>query len=259
MGVDKRELDRLYEKYNRREFVHPDPLEFLYEYPEPADREIVGLIASSLAYGRVAQILKSVASVLSRMEKPGKFVREATVREMEEKFAGFKHRFTTAEEMVGMLRGVRRVLEEYGSLERCFVGGLRKEERTVQAAATRFSRVLTGGEKTSLLPMAEGKSACKRMHLFLRWMVRKDAVDPGGWEGVSAERLVVPLDTHMHRMGLEMGLTERKQADSRTAEEITEGFRRIEPRDAVKYDFTLTRFGIWRRRDLAKNGTNEDE
>ncbi len=99
-------------------------------------------------------------------------------------------------------------------------------------------------DMTMLLPSPGKGSACKRLNLFLRWMVRSDDVDPGGWSGVDAGKLIVPLDTHMHRMGLEVGLTRRKQADMQAALEVTRAFRTIAPEDPVRYDFALTRLGI---------------
>ncbi len=252
MKIDRHKLEYLYRKYNRREFVHPDPLEFLYGYPDVADREIVGLIASSLAYGRVAQILKSVSQVLARMPSPAKFLQQATTQALADTFAGFKHRFTTDEELILMLQGIKQVVEEYGSLNRCFLEGLGKEAPTVHEASKKFSQKLSMGRKNSLLPLPSGTSECKRLNLYLRWMVRNDEVDPGGWDGVGSELLIVPLDTHMHRISIAMGLTGRRQADIRTAHEITDGFRRMSPGDAVRYDFTLTRLGIRRDQEMRR-------
>ncbi|MFA5864592.1 MAG: TIGR02757 family protein [Phycisphaerae bacterium] len=249
-NVGKKQLEELYVKYNRREFVHPDPLEFLYGYPEIQDREIVGLIASCLAYGRVFQILKSVKKVLEQIEEPAKFIQKGSQGKFEKVFADFKHRFTTGREMAMLFTGIKNVLEQYGSLNRCFLAGMREKDRTVYEAQTEFSRkLLMGCGRNSLLPLPEGKSACKRLNLYLRWMVRRDQVDIGGWQGISAGKLIVPLDTHMHRISIVMGFTRRKQADARTALEITESFRRFAPRDAVKYDFALTRLGIRKNLD----------
>jgi uncharacterized protein (TIGR02757 family) len=97
----------------------------------------------------------------------------------------------------------------------------------------------------------EKGSACKRIMLFLRWMIRNDEVDPGGWDKISPELLIVPLDTHMHTIGKILGFTERRNADMKTALEITRGFKKISARDPVKYDFCLTRFGI--RREMQMN------
>ncbi|MFC1474950.1 TIGR02757 family protein, partial [bacterium] len=105
--------------------------------------------------------------------------------------------------------------------------------------------IMRGGNRSCYLtPAPRRGSACKRMNLFLRWMVRRDDVDPGPWTDVPASKLVVPLDTHMHRISSGMGLTSRKQADLKTAIEITDAFRAISPEDPVRYDFALTRLGI---------------
>lgn len=91
-------------------------------------------------------------------------------------------------------------------------------------------------------------SACKRLHLFLRWMIRKDRVDPGGWEDIHPAGLIVPLDVHMHRICVNLGMTERKQPNLKTALEVTAAFKTVAPNDPVRYDFVLSRFGI--RKDL---------
>jgi len=250
--VDRDLLEDLYNKLNRREFVHPDPLEFLYRYDDPHDREVVGLVASTLAYGRVKQILKSVESALGRMgESPAAFVSGSTSDSLRETFADFKHRFTTGEDMSKMLDGVRAVRRVHGSLAAFFSDLVGPEDETVVPALTALVAAIegapceaTGEEGVCPLPDPTRGSACKRLHLFLRWMVRSDDVDPGGWEGVPASKLVVPLDTHMHSLSLRMGLTDRKQANGRTALEITEAFRAFSPNDPVRYDFALTRLGI---------------
>jgi len=247
------ELERIYRLYNRREFVHPDPLEFLYAYESATDREIVGLVASSLAYGRVEQILRSVSNALDRMgPHPAAFVKDLTSNVMTRAFRGFKHRFTTGEELAMMLTGARNMLKEYGSLGACFTAGLAPDDETVLPALDIFVDRLSGVFENGccyLLPAPERKSACKRLNLYLRWMIRRDDVDPGGWDA-PASKLVVPLDTHMHRIGLALGFTQRKQADLRAALEITHAFREYSPADPVKYDFALTRLGIRRDEDL---------
>ncbi|HTY21997.1 MAG TPA: TIGR02757 family protein [Desulfomonilaceae bacterium] len=242
-----RNLCELYDAYNRREYVHPDPLEFLYDYKELRDREIVGLIASSLAYGAVRQILKSVGSVLGRMDSPYLFLRQSSKESLRETFKDFKHRFTTGDELSTMLYGIKKTVERYGSLQECFAQGFSSEQETVIPALSSFVdelRSVFDGRPRSLLPSPDAGSACKRLNLFLRWMVRRDQVDPGGWDNIPASSLIVPLDVHMHRISLQLGLTKRKQADLRAACEITAAFRGIEPEDPVRYDFVLTRLGI---------------
>jgi len=247
----KKKLDDLYIQYNRRRYVHPDPLEFLYSYKEIREREIVGLISSSLAYGRVAQILKSVSLVLDKMNpSPYLFLNESTYKSIYMTFEGFKHRFAGSSELAALLWGMKNVIERFGSLHKCFSDGLSKDDDTIVRAMTFFSTQLIAGKNKPghLVAMPEKGSACKRMNLFLRWMIRKDRVDPGGWGGIPLSKLIIPLDTHMHRISLALNLTKRKQANMHTALAITSGFKKIVPEDPVKYDFALTRLGI--RNDL---------
>jgi uncharacterized protein (TIGR02757 family) len=252
--VTSSKLEELYARYNRREFIHPDPLEFLHRYEDPRDREIVGLVASSLAYGRVSLINKSIAKLLEQMPSPSRFLRRSSRTTLERAFRGFKHRFTTGEEISAMLIGVKHVLADHGSLRACFRAGLPPESPTIIPALSFLVHEITAsgsGRLTFLLPRPESGSACKRLHLFLRWMVRRDDVDPGGWDDVPASKLLVPLDTHMHRICRALKLTERKQADARAAIEITDAFRAVSPGDPVRYDFSLTRLGIRRDPDLS--------
>lgn len=248
-------LDHFYQKYNRREFVHPDPLEFLYDYPDLKDREIAGLIASSLAYGRVDQILAKTASVLKEMGPPSKFIENANKRQLERLFGGFKHRFTTGRELIFLFGNIRSILGKWGTLGEFFLSGCGEDDENILPALSRFVAALwppRAGLQSNFLPSPEKGSACKRLNLYLRWMVRKDDVDPGGWDRLPpanissklASRLIVPLDTHLHRLSLELGFTSRRQADMRTALEITRAFAEIRPADPVRYDFTLTRPGI---------------
>ncbi|MBN2298683.1 MAG: TIGR02757 family protein [Deltaproteobacteria bacterium] len=240
--------DELYNKYNHREFISPDPLEFVWIYNDPLDREIVGLLASALAYGRVAQIKKSISGVLEKMAPtPRAFIEDVSPEYITAVFKSFKHRFTTGNELADFILGIKRVIHLYGSLQSCFMKFLSSGHESTFPALSGFADELrhhfTNGYN-SLLPHPDKKSACKRLHLFLRWMVRQDDVDPGGWDGVSPALLIVPLDTHMYAICSRMGMTCRSQANMKTALEITESFRSIIPNDPVKYDFALTRLGI---------------
>jgi len=251
-------LASLYGRYNRREFVHPDPLEMVYRYSAPEDQEIAGLISASLAYGRVAQILVSVGRVLDLMGdgrnggtrgSPHAFLGSVTDRDLRALFRPFKHRFTTGAEIAALLIAVKRTIVEYGSLEHLFASGMKKTDETVLPALALFVerlRICAGGPTacSSLLSSPSDGSACKRLNLYLRWMVRRDRVDPGPWRTVARAKLVVPLDTHMFRIARALGLTRRRQANLKTAMEITQAFARHSPRDPVRYDFCLTRLGI---------------
>ncbi|MBN1298730.1 MAG: TIGR02757 family protein [Actinobacteria bacterium] len=246
-NIDKKTLDDLYYKYNKREFVHPDPLEFLYDYKSSSEREVVGIIAASIAYGQVRQILKSVSFILQRLgSKPSEFLKSADSSLLQNTFKDFKHRFTTGAELSLFLENVGRVLKKYGSLNECFLWGFKKEKE-ILPAIMHFAKELRQGEcecYNSLVPMPAGKCAYKRINLYLRWMIRKDNVDPGCWNNIPAKHLIVPLDIHMHRVSSLYGFTERKQADFNTALQITEAFKKFDPEDPVKYDFALTRAGI---------------
>jgi len=246
-GILKKKLDNLYDQYNRPRYVHPDPLEFLYSYENIRDREVVGLIASSLAYGRVKQILKSVSYVLDIMNpSPYLFIKNLGYRSICRAFEDFTHRFATGDHLAALLWEMKGVIARFGSLNDCFTYGLSPDDKTVIPAMIFFTGQLTAGKNKPghLLALPEKGSACKRMNLFLRWMVRKDRVDPGGWRNVPLSKLIIPLDTHMHKISLMLGLTARKNADMNTALEITSCFRQFAPNDPVKYDFVLTRMGI---------------
>ncbi len=241
------ELERLYDAFNDRSLVHPDPLEVLYDYPDPADREIVALVAACLSYGGVKQILRSVREALERIGPPARFVRNGRPADFEAAFDGFVHRVARGHHVAALLAGIRDIVTRHDSLLNGFLSGLRDEHATILPALQHFVSSLNReaqGRCEHLLADPSRGSACKRLHLFLRWLVRKDAVDPGDWSHVGPQRLVMPVDTHVHRVCSELGLTQRKQANLRTALEITEGFRRFAPDDPVKYDFALTRIGM---------------
>ena len=152
----KRTLDDLYARYNLREFVHPDPLEFLYAYDDPNDREIVGIVASSLAYGQVNQILKSTSFVLERMPSPSRFLEKTSAKSLENTFADFKYRFTTGEELAAMLIAAKRAIERHGSLNACFLFHMKDGDDTVLPALSGFVRELKINDRpTTLLPSPE--------------------------------------------------------------------------------------------------------
>ncbi|MCP3942952.1 MAG: TIGR02757 family protein [Desulfobacteraceae bacterium] len=232
--------------------MDPDPLLFLYDYPKVRDREIAGLVAACLAYGRVEMIMKIVGQVLEKLgQSPFNYLVNTRDEIIDEMFMGFKYRFATDIHLSSLLKGIKHVIMEYGSLENCFSTGVASEDGNVLVGLGRLYRQINqAGHTGHLLADPQKNSACKRSHLFLRWMVRKDAVDPGGWESVSPRQLIIPLDTHMYKIGTLLGFTRRKSPDKICALEITEGFRDIWEQDPVKYDFSLTRFGIRRNLDL---------
>ena len=254
--LDKDFFENIYRKYNKKTFVSPDPLEFLYNYDNIYDREIAGLIASSLAYGKVNQILKSVNIILDKLTpEPSAFLKRSSPAKIKKLFPDFKHRFTSGGEISSLLLAVRYVINKYGSLYACFSSCSKPEDKTIIPTLTKFTAILkekAAGIESNLLPSPEKGSACKRPNLYLRWMVRKDRVDPGGWDDIEPSKLIIPLDTHMYKIGKTLGFTSRNQADLKTAMEITDGFRNLSFKDPVRYDFALTRFGIRDDLDLKK-------
>ncbi|MFA6009214.1 MAG: TIGR02757 family protein [Desulfobacteraceae bacterium] len=248
----KARLESLYHTYNNPSYIHPDPLEYVRRYPAIKDREIAGVIASCLSFGRVSQILLTLSRVFDVMgPSPRAYVEQGSQRTFNKDYKGFVYRFVREEHLVSLLTGLGRMIEDHGTLENCFVSGLSHDDETIVPAMGRFvNQIVQNYDPGYLVARPDKGSAMKRMNLFLRWMVRQDAVDPGGWNRVDQSRLIIPLDTHMHRISKKLGLTERNQADMRTAMEITESFRRFSPNDPVKYDFSLTRFGIRSELDM---------
>ncbi len=248
-------LEKLYARYNHRSFVPPDPLQFAYRYSDRRDVEIAAFLASALAYGRVRQIERSLTQLFDRMENsPYEFTARFDGRAR----AGlrtFKHRFTTGDDIADLLVRFRCVFAEYGDLESFFLEGWHAGDTTVLPALSRFCATLyrmqvdtPGGcaapGLSYLLADPSRGSASKRLHLFLRWMVRRDEVDLGLWTRVDPAQLIVPLDVHMGRLCRILGLHDDKTITLSTARKVTAGFARLEPGDPVKYDFALSRIGI---------------
>ena len=248
----KKKLEIIYSKYNQRKYVDPDPLLFLYDYHEKKNREIAGFIAACLAYGRVEQIMKAVCHVLGKLEPcPFDYLMARTKKDIAKDFKGFQYRFAKDVHLINLLWGIREVITRFESLESCFYKGWTPEDETILPGLIFFSQQIDKSKKAGhLLADPLKKSACKRSILYLRWMVRKDLVDPGGWDKISPSQLIVPLDTHMHKVGIMLGFTKRKSSDMKTALEITKGFKKFKKNDPVKYDFCLTRFGIQRNMNM---------
>lgn len=248
-------LEKLYDKYNHRELIKPDPLQFVYHYSRPADMEIAGLLAAALAYGRVQQIEKSLNDLFGRMgTSPYAFAMNFD-KAGQQKLDSFKHRFTTGRDISDLLSVLKKLLRHKGSIEKHFLSGYNKCDENILPALSRFcdslyeiyseqnDRKVSKGMKYLLASPVRG-SACKRLNLFLRWMVRDDDVDTGLWKHVDKAKLIVPIDVHMGRLCRVLGFHDRKVISLSTAVKITECFAEIEPADPVKYDFALSRIGI---------------
>ena len=247
-------LEELYSRYNHKEFIPPDPLQFVYRYSLRSDMEIAGLLSAALAYGRVQQIEKSLEKLFAMMgDSPSEFVRDFD-KSKRNKLADFKHRFNTGDDISDLLELLKDVFVRFGSIEKFFVSGLSENDVNIANGLSRFCESLvamhaekhgsiTRGFKYLLSSPADG-SACKRLNLFLRWMVRDDDVDTGLWKSVDKSKLIVPMDVHMSRLTKILGFHDKKNISFKTAVSVTECFAEIEAGDPVKYDFALSRIGI---------------
>ena len=248
-------LERLYRKYNRRSLIAPDPLQFVYKYTKPEDMEIAGLLSALLATGRVEQIQKSLTNLFAVMgQSPYQFVIhfDSSKRKL---LKDFKHRFTTGDDIADLLALLKFAIQKAGSLENYFLQGYNKADENIIPALMQFCdsllRTYTARNQGKvsrglkyLLVSPAGGSGCKRLNLFLRWMVRADDVDAGLWRAVDKAKLIVPVDVHIGRLCRILGFHSDKTTTLETAVTITNKFAEISPDDPVKYDFALSRIGI---------------
>ena len=245
------DFQRLYERFDRSE-SGADPVHLVRRYDSGPDREVAGFCASALAFGRVASVLTSIESVLTVLgPSPVAFVRGFDPVRDRVRFRAFKHRWTRGEDIVALLWILKQMITRAGSIEDFFLRGYQDSAEDVGDALNLFSKralalaapVHSGGTRY-FFPRASGGSACKRLNLFLRWMVRRDKIDFGVWQQVSAAKLVVPLDTHVARVSQCLGLTRYQSPGWPMAREITSSLRQIAPEDPVKYDFSLCHIGM---------------
>jgi len=253
----KNKIIEMYEKYHKPEFLKIDPLCVVHEFEEDENLEIVALLSASLAYGKVAMIIKSIREILRLTENdPLGYSKNSTLKDKEKLFADFKHRFNTGEDIALLFEIFSKIHKEYGSLKNfskdVFV---ETETKNMYEFMTAFaSHFLNEAAKIKndvpygfkyMFPLPEKKSACKRLNMFFRWMVREDdGIDLGLWSDIPKSILQIPVDTHVLKVSKKLKLTTRKQADWRASEEITNNLRKISPDDPVKFDFSLCRYGM---------------
>lgn len=250
-------LDGLYDQFN---IAHAaaDPIYIVRRYTQPDDQEVVAFIAGALAFGRVASVLASIEAVLAVMgPHPAAYVRAFEPRRDAAALAPIVHRWTGGADLAALLWILRQMIDAHGSIEGFFAAGHDLRADDVQAGLESFStralaldvaavygarRPVPGVAYFFSRPSSGG--ACKRLNLFLRWMVRRDAVDLGVWTAVRPAQLVIPLDTHVIRVGRCLGLTCYASPGWRMAADITRALRRIDPEDPVRYDFSLCHVGM---------------
>ena len=238
-----------------------DPLSRCRRYHSPEDREVAALIASAFAYGNVKIILKTLDGIFGEMgSSPRRYVERFDPQEGLRCFAGFKHRFNDNRDLCALLLAIRMILGVAGSIEAFFLQGHEPGARNTTRSLSAFSDAVLSldfhqvfGARTIpkdsyfpfFFPSPASGSACKRLCMFLRWLVRPDdGIDLGLWSGVSPSQLVIPVDLHIRRIARSLGLTGRNQADWKMACEITDRLRELDPDDPVKYDFSLCHLGI---------------
>ena len=250
-------LERLYGDYNREDSAS-DPIHKIRPFPDAADREIAGFCAAALAFGRVASVLNSIDTLFRIIgPHPASFVRTFDPTAPHPEPRAMVHRWTRGEDIAALLWVLRLMLEQSGSIERFFAEGLDADAEDVGAALDHFSTRALGfdvrpayGRRPKkpgvcyFFPRPSAGSACKRLNLYLRWMVRADEVDLGTWTTVSAAQLIVPLDTHVIRLGRCLRLTTYTSPGWRMAADITRALRRLDPDDPVRFDFALCHVGM---------------
>lgn len=246
MPTLKDTLEALVHRYEQPAFIATDPVSIPHGFDDPRDREVIGLYAALLAWGQRKTMLKKLAELCERMRyRPYAFVRHFEEGRDRPALAGFKHRTFQPVDALWLTRSLQAVLVQYGSLERLFVQHLPPSSPHVGPALEGFSETLltilpgTPARLRKHLARPSTGSACKRLSLYLRWMVRPGPVDLGVWTRIDRARLVLPLDVHAGRQARAFGLLTRRQNDWRAVLELTAQCRRLCPEDPARYDFAF--------------------
>lgn len=243
-----KDLEELYARYNDPAYLDPDPLAVVLSFSEPEDREVAGLVCAALALGNAGLIVKAARQVLAVLgPAPASALASMELSELRDALGGFRYRFFSGDDLASYIGGIK-ALRQRGSLESLFLSCDDPVEPDYAQAASGLVQALRGASDRSwpgnLLPDPAKGSASKRTFLFLRWMVRKDNVDPGPWRRCDPSRLVVPLDTHMAAACRRYGFLKRKSLDLAAAREAGAALRLLRPDDPLRYDFCMTRPGI---------------
>lgn len=249
----KPKLDYHYRYFDKSK-ISPDPLEFLHKYKDYHDIEIAGIISSVFAYGNVTQIINTIDKLHVLMKhQPYKFVMNYHKWKQKHSLDSVKHRFYTEADIDSFFTALNKIYSSYGTLKYLFLLYYFEKDKNLKEAVSFFSQhmieLMTESRKAShgikfMFPDPYKGSACKRMNLFLRWMVRKDELDFGLWDEISPSQLVIPVDTHVARICKEIGLTKSKNVSWKMAEEITERLKKFDSNDPVKYDFAICHIGM---------------
>ncbi len=253
----KSRLDEIYQHFNLANSVS-DPIWIVRRFERPEDQEVVAFCAAALAFGRVASVLNSIEGMLKVMgPSPAAYVRAFDPARDRHAFGHLVHRWTKGADLAALVWLLHQMLAQSGSIEGFFLDGLAPDAIDVGEALESFSRRALALDRTAVYGRAKPKpgvayffskpssgGACKRLNLFLRWMVRLDRVDLGAWKRVRPAQLIVPLDTHVIRVGRCLRLTKYKSPGWRMAADITKSLRALDPQDPVRFDFSLCHVGM---------------
>jgi uncharacterized protein (TIGR02757 family) len=250
-------MDQLYAGFNHPDSA-TDPIHIVRRFVRDDDREVVAFIAAALAFGRVSSVLHSIERVLAVIgPAPAAYIRRFAPRRQSAAFDGIVHRWTREADIVALLWLLRQMIDRAGSVEGFFLEGYDAGAEDVAGALDSFSVRAMGLDLKAaygrvpkrpgvcyFFPRPSAGSACKRLNLFLRWMVRRDALDLGVWTRVSPAQLIVPLDTHVIRVGQCLRLTRYNSPGWAMAQDITASLRKLDPGDPVRYDFSICHLGM---------------
>ena len=242
-------LDEKVEKFNRPAFITYDPVSIPHLFSGKQDIEIAGLFAAVLAWGQRVTIINKCKELMAWMDHdPYNFILNHRKTDLKP-FQNFRHRTFNGTDALYFIEALKFIYRKHSSLEDAFV--VAPAEETVEQGIIRFHHLFFSLEDhphrtQKHLSTPERKSTCKRINMYLRWMVRKDncGVDFGLWKKISPAQLVCPCDLHVDRVARMLKLVRRKQTDWLTALELTSSLRKLDPEDPVRYDFALFGLGV---------------
>ena len=242
-------LDEKADRFNQPTFIKNDPVSIPHRFTKKQDVEIAGFFAAVLAWGQRVTIIRKCTELMSWMDNdPHHFIVQHKASDLK-RFETFRHRTFNGTDALYFIAALQSIYTKYDSMEDAFA--VRDADITVEQGLINFHHLFFAladhPQRTKKhLPTPERKSTCKRINMYLRWMVRHDnkGVDFGLWKKISPAQLVCPCDVHVDRVARRLKLIRRKQTDWQTALELTENLRRFDPTDPVKYDFALFGLGI---------------
>lgn len=242
-------LDELYLLYDNVEFIEPDPISIPHSFTSQLDREVSGLLAATIAWGNRKAIVKSAHRMMDYLDRrPYEFVVGASEVELRA-LESYVHRTFNGQDLICFVRAIREICLTHHSLGEWFQKdyALKGDMRTVLADfREEFFRTPHPAHSEKHLSSIVKGAACKRLNMYLRWMVRPDSrgVDFGYWRQIPTSALYLPLDLHSGNIARSLGLLTRKQNDWKAVEEVTSELRKADPEDPVKYDYALFGAGI---------------